>query len=90
MAHFRGKLNSYDLNPIRAKIAKTPEGSDYTSIQARIKQTKNKEKATSTLLDMTGDNAQSTGLQLYLKDYLELVDWTVFLHPAKPAYITSM
>jgi hypothetical protein len=57
-----------DLNPIRAAMARTPEESDYTSVQARIKHPDNgflapfKEQA-------------DEGLPFSLKDYLELVDW---------------
>jgi len=65
-----------DLNPIRAKMAKTPETSDYTSIQTRIKNTQNPKTPTTNLLEFTGDNAISAGIPIYLKDYLELVDWS--------------
>ena len=57
-----------DLNPIRAAIAKTPEESDYTSIQERI----NHPKITclAPFADQGGD-----GIPFNLEDYLELVDW---------------
>jgi REP element-mobilizing transposase RayT len=57
-----------DLNPIRAAMARTPEESDYTSVQERIKHPGNgclapfKEQA-------------DEGIPFSLKDYLELVDW---------------
>ena len=57
-----------DLNPIRAAMAKTPEQSDYTSIQERINQPDNDCVST---LDQKADNA----IPINLKDYLELVDW---------------
>jgi len=57
-----------DLNPIRAAMAKTPEQSDYTSIQERIEQPANGDLCT---LDPKADH----GLPIYLKDYLELVEW---------------
>ena len=57
-----------DLNPIRAAMAKTPEQSDYTSIQERINQPDNDCLST---LDQKADNA----IPINLKDYLELVDW---------------
>jgi REP element-mobilizing transposase RayT len=57
-----------DLNPIRASLAKTPEQSDYTSIQERIEHPDNEDLKT---LDEEGDN----GIPISLKDYLELVDW---------------
>ncbi|MET1256086.1 hypothetical protein [Aliikangiella maris] len=39
MTHAR--KTQIDLNPIRAKMAKSLEKSDYTSIQQRINQVKN-------------------------------------------------
>jgi putative transposase len=57
-----------DLNPIRAAMAKTPEDSDYTSIQERIKQPENES------LRPFKDQGEDC-IPFNLKDYLELVDW---------------
>jgi len=57
-----------DLNPIRAAMARTPEQSDYTSIQERIKDTEN------SCLRSFG-NEDENSIPFNLKDYLELVDW---------------
>ena len=57
-----------DLNPIRAAMAKTPEQSDYTSIQERIVHPENSFLRPFAELD---ENSIPFGL----KDYLELVDW---------------
>jgi hypothetical protein len=57
-----------DLNPIRAAMAKTPEQSDYTSIQERIRQPGN-----NCLRPFT--EHECDGIPFKLKDYLELVDW---------------
>jgi len=57
-----------DLNPIRAAMAKTPEQSDYTSIQERINHPK-----TSSLRPLA--EGENHSLPINLKDYLELVDW---------------
>ncbi len=57
-----------DLNPIRAAMAKTPEQSDYTSIQERIGQPEN------SCLRPFNEN-EERGIPFNLKDYLELVDW---------------
>ena len=59
-----------DLNPIRAAMAKTPEQSDYTSIQERILQ-----PAESCLRPFAEQGDDNTGIPFGLKDYLELVDW---------------
>ncbi len=58
-----------DLNPIRAAIAKTPEQSDYTSIQERIKQPGNHDLRPFA-------EQECDGIPFNLKDYLELVDWS--------------
>ncbi|WP_223671309.1 transposase [Kangiella shandongensis] len=62
-----------DLNPVRAKMAKTPETSDYTSVQARIQQEPSK-----ALLPFIGNERQEQpkGIAFHLTDYLELVDWS--------------
>jgi hypothetical protein len=57
-----------DLNPIRAAMSKTPEQSNYTSIQERIDHPEN---SCLKPLDETDEEA----IPFSLKDYLELVDW---------------
>jgi REP element-mobilizing transposase RayT len=66
-----------DLNPVRAGIAVTPERSNFTSIQLRIKYAMNG-KQPSVLLPFTGNEQQqkSVGICFSLKDYLTLVDET--------------
>lgn len=59
-----------DLNPIRSRMANTPEDSDYTSIQARIK---NRADA---LAAMDGRKRALFTLPISLRDYVELVDYT--------------
>ncbi|MET0065679.1 MAG: transposase [Candidatus Thiodiazotropha sp.] len=76
-----------DLNPIRARMARTPETSDYTSIAARIEATKSSAESTLVpktssqpphLLPFVGNprNVMPKGLPFQLSDYLELVDWS--------------
>jgi len=68
-----------DLNPIRAAMAQTPETSDYTSIQERIKNKKTK------LLTFNEKN-----IPYYLSDYIALVDYTgKCIHPNKKGYIEN-
>lgn len=57
-----------DLNPIRAATARTPEQSDYTSVQERIQQPEGEGLEG---FSEKGGNA----IPCSLKDYLELVDW---------------
>jgi REP element-mobilizing transposase RayT len=66
-----------DLNPIRSGIAPTPEQSDFTSIQLRIKAAIKGEQPSS-LLPFTGNEQQQKiiGICFSLQDYLTLVDET--------------
>ena len=65
-----------DLNPIRARMAKTPEQSDHTSIKRRIEQALKTQQPES-LLAFAGNPRKDMpkGLPFPLTDYLELVDW---------------
>ena len=80
-----------DLNPIRARMADTPETSAFTSIQQRISAARapTHESRSSTaqhpsLLNFTGRHDDEQGLPYALTDYLALVDWSGrAIHPAK-------
>ncbi len=73
-----------DLNPIRAKMADTPEQSDYTSAQHRINCASNSQSPNrinqqdKQLMVFAGNPRQDMpeGLPFRLTDYLELLDWT--------------
>ena len=73
-----------DLNPIRARLATTPETSKHTSVQRRIKKARAKQlpnridQQPAQLLPFAGNprNDAPTGLPFRLTDYLELVDWS--------------
>ena len=73
-----------DLNPIRARMADTPEQSDHTSIKQRIKQAikvqqpNQPEQQPDTLFPFAGNPRIDIpdGLPFNLADYVELVDWS--------------
>ncbi len=76
-----------DLNPIRAKMTNSPEHSDHTSIQLRIKhsqlhtnniQSNDISQQPEQLLPFAGNPRKNMpkGLPFRYTDYLELVDWT--------------
>lgn len=74
-----------DLNPVRAGIAKTPELSDYTSIQERIKclttnstsSTRDRNNQPISLKPFIVEKRRPVNaIDFELKDYLELVDIT--------------
>jgi hypothetical protein len=69
-----------DLNPIRAKIAKTLESSDHTSIQQRINTAKHTQQPNN-LMPFIGSPRQDMlkDIAYSLKDYCELVDTLYFL-----------
>jgi hypothetical protein len=58
-----------DLNPIRAGLAHTPEDSDYTAIQRRIRKPEN-----SRLMPFASQKAEDTAIPFACRDYLELLE----------------
>ncbi len=72
-----------DLNPIRAGLARTPETSEYTSVQERI------EKPNPSSLSLFRDQSKADGdIPFRLQDYLTLVDWSGrAIRAGKPGYI---
>jgi hypothetical protein len=67
-----------DLNPIRAKMAKTPETSQHTSIQKRTEAIQQHKRQPYKLLPFVGNPRQNMpqGIAFSLQDYCELVDTT--------------
>ncbi|AQS40325.1 hypothetical protein Sps_05256 [Shewanella psychrophila] len=66
-----------ELNPIRAKVAQTPENSDYTSLQLRVEAALKGKQPVKLLPFIGNEHAhQAKGIKFNLKDYLELVDET--------------
>ncbi|BCE00422.1 transposase [Marinicellulosiphila megalodicopiae] len=73
-----------DLNPVRAKMAKTPEKSAHTSIKKRIEQSlktdkpNNQTEQVKGLLNFVSQSRQDMpkGIPCKLTSYIELVEWT--------------
>jgi REP element-mobilizing transposase RayT len=71
-----------DLNPIRAKIAETPESSAYTSIAERMGERNLATDVSCAFHGKLMPFLESRGIQytphipMYLTDYIELADWT--------------
>ncbi|GHA17734.1 transposase [Arenicella chitinivorans] len=65
-----------DLNPIRAKMAISPEESDHTAINYRIKMLTEGISDCPGLEKFVGTTEHAIGIPYRLKDYLALVDWT--------------
>ncbi|WP_269519155.1 transposase [Alteromonas sp. BMJM2] len=80
-----------DLNPVRANMAKTPEASNHTSIQYRIRAAK-VGKTPKRLMPFAGNPRRDmpNGLPFTLTDYLQLVDTTSrCIHPNKRGKLDS-
>ena len=74
----------FHLNPIRAKLAETPETSDFTAVRRRIVHAQqaaipnHPRQQANGLMPFAGNPREHmpAGLPFRLTDYLELLDWT--------------
>ena len=64
-----------DLNPIRANIAKTPETSEFTSIEERIRTAFNSEPSVLLPFADKADYKDAT-IPFKFNDYINLIDWS--------------
>ncbi|MES9942530.1 MAG: alpha-amylase family glycosyl hydrolase [Candidatus Thiodiazotropha sp. 6PLUC7] len=76
-------MSYVDLNPIRASMADTPEDSEFTSIQERLKAYTQQQRANSTKQSTklfpfvrSKGNRALNGIDFDEEDYFRLVDWT--------------
>ncbi|RBP53534.1 transposase [Arenicella xantha] len=65
-----------DLNPVRAKMAATPEVSEHTAVRKRIHLLQTSQAEPRYLESFVGTKQDSIGIPFKLKEYIELVDWT--------------
>jgi REP element-mobilizing transposase RayT len=67
-----------DLNPIRAKLAKTPEQSEHTSVKTRLEVAVASKPQPKSLFPFVGDerDPMPEGLPFKLADYFDLVEWS--------------
>ncbi|MCP4040853.1 MAG: hypothetical protein GY731_02705 [Gammaproteobacteria bacterium] len=73
-------MSYVDLNPIRAGVAETPETSEFTSIEQRIrhwKQDSTQDTKSPSLMALVKQDEDShpNAIGFNIQDYLELVDW---------------
>ena len=73
-------MSYVDLNPIRTMLAETPEQSDYTSIQQRIRESLGEKPRSDVLpslmpLVAARDDNHPNAIGFTANDYLQLVDW---------------
>ena len=81
-----------DLNPVRATLADTPESSDFTSIQQRIREQTGKGKEQTPALKTLSPKQQDVehAIPFDMADYFELVDWSGrSRREGKRSYISS-
>jgi REP element-mobilizing transposase RayT len=81
-----------DLNPIRAKMDKTPETAKHTSVRKRIQAVKKGRPQPTLLMAFVGSHRHNMpkGIAYHLKDYCELVDITGrSIREDKAGYIDS-